>query len=127
MNKLYQVMDDLNVRTQKLLEIQKAQIPIGDTLQLTVNPVTQEATIINKYYIMPDGSLWYGPWIKFDLFNDGPSPVFFVVNNEMGRQAYASLNVHEMLVEDRKVPAINSLTLFTATGGTASVRVFFKR
>jgi hypothetical protein len=126
MGKLERLLDDLNVRTDRLLKIQEAQIPTGESLSFNV-AVTSTAAQINSVYLLPDGQRWYGPWISVDIINLGPAGVYYLVNNQLGRFAYASIPANAVKVVNLRTRRLSSMTLYTATGQTTTVTLIFQR
>lgn len=64
-------------------------------------------------------------WFSFDLYNDGPDPVYVQVNRHTAKTT--PLNKGESLKENCKAPVIERIFLETDSGKTASVRIFAKR
>lgn len=64
-------------------------------------------------------------WFSFDLYNDGPDPVYVQVNRHTAKTT--PLNSGESLKENCKAPVIKRIFLETDSGKTASVRIFGKR
>jgi len=97
----------------------RSTIPKGyvEPIELTVTDKISKITK-NKYATMP--------WISFDLFNDGPNPVYVVVNRNFVTRR-APLNSGESLTVDMKAPIIEKIYLFCDKGNTASVRIYAKR
>jgi len=63
------------------------------------------------------------PWITFTIFNDGPSPVYMMVNEEFVQER-TSLNLGENVTINMKKDQIQKVTLHCASGLTSRVRIF---
>src|SRR5271155_1541626 len=104
-------MDDLNVRTQRLYDLQKALIPQGIEVPVTVGVGVAPPTKLsskNKSYRMP--------WISCTMFNDGPSPVYHTVNVDY-MQTTTALNQGDSIVIDMKtIQPLNAPDYFEKGG-----------
>ncbi len=120
------LLDDLNVRLERLYALEVSQVPKGENLNFDVS-VTDKAAQINTAYLLPDGQKWYRPWISCDIINQGPSKVFYQVNNAMGRFEYSGIPQNTIKVVDLRVPKLTSLTLYCSAGLTATVTLIFQR
>lgn len=66
------------------------------------------------------------PWITFNLFNDGPNPVYVDVNKDQPSLT-APLAIGDAIQVDMKVPKIKRVLLICSSGNTAAVRIYAKR
>jgi hypothetical protein len=66
------------------------------------------------------------PWMGFDIYNDGPAPVYMMVNEEY-LQEKTPLNAGESLKVDMKKRQVAKITLHCPAGQEADVRIFAAR
>jgi len=114
------ILEDMAFELTSFYQEWKMTIPEGRLIQLTVN-VTDEPKELS-----PEEGVSYMPWISFDLYNDGPDPVYVMVNEEYLRYR-APIASGENLKVDMKKPLIRKIWLYCASGQTASVRMYAKR
>lgn len=113
------LLEELVERNTRFQSSWEETIPVGKFKPLTI-PVTDSITELSPLNISTM------PWMAFTLYNDGPSPVFMMVNEEF-IQDVTPLNSGENLTVDMKKRQIEKIFLHCASGLTTSVRVFALR
>jgi len=112
-------------RPQKLLEVLllddilvtlRRKVPEG-----VVEPIKIE--VGDKFEELP----FPEPWISADIRNDGPDPVYVLVNKERPIRDLPALEPAESLSVDMVEPLIRVLYLICDKGKRATVRIFGKR
>ena len=95
-------------------------IPEGLVKQLKV-AVGAQITELNAPNTYPNAL----PWARFQIFNDGPDPVFFVVNFNYIPVGTVPLNPNETVPVEMTRDQIKNIILSTLTqGNIANVRIF---
>jgi hypothetical protein len=126
MGGLYRQLDDLNVRTQQLLDLQRLQIPVGYSRPLEVVLTGGQPVYVDSSYIMPDGANFDPPYISADIYNNGPDNAYFRVNDRQ-LVATAPLLVNAMYVQNMAIPQLRSVMLWNEEGMTSDLIIYFKR
>ena len=117
------MLEDLTETLANFYSEYKSTIPQGylKEIRLTIiHEITSLTPILTPEYKLP--------WISFDLFNDGPNPVFIFVNEKIlsVTTEVPSLGAGESLQVNMKKPLIKRIYLLCASGHQANVRIFAK-
>uniref|UniRef100_A0A6M3LSR7 Uncharacterized protein n=1 Tax=viral metagenome TaxID=1070528 RepID=A0A6M3LSR7_9ZZZZ len=115
----HDLIEELVERTTRFHGSWEETIPVGKFKPLTI-PVTDSITELSPLNVSTM------PWMAFTIYNDGPDPVFMMVNEEF-IQDVTPLNVGENVTVDMKKRQIVKIFLHCALGLTTSVRIFALR
>lgn len=112
-------LDDISVKLSKMLKLQEAQIEEGVKDEATIS-VSGTIPVPMTPYLLNSKS----PYFKVAVFNDGPDPVYVMLNEiqDVGKRK-APLNQGDKLDMATALPKINELFFACDEGNTASVRV----
>jgi len=103
---------------QPFIEEWRSTIPEGKVEPIELS-ITEELTVLTPevYRTMP--------WRSFDLWVDGPDPVYIGVNEESINEK-APLSKGEHLEVNMQKPLVQKIILFCQKGKTSSVRIYAK-
>lgn len=113
------LLEELVERNTRFQTSWEETIPKGELEPLTF-AITDMPTELSPRTV---GSM---PWMRFTLHNDGPNPVFIMVNEEY-IQNRTPLNIGEHITVDMVKPKVDKVYLHCAPTLTASVRIFALR
>jgi hypothetical protein len=100
---------------EPFMEEWRSTIPEGKVEMIPLS-LTDRVTLLTpeEYHTMP--------WRSFDIYVDGPDPVYMAVNEvPVGK---APLNAGESLKVDMKKRKISKIILYCAAGKQSSARIF---
>lgn len=113
------LLEELVERNTRFQSSWEETIPVGKFKPLTIS-VTDSITELSSKNVPTM------PWMVFTIYNDGPDPVFIMVNEEFV-QDVTPLNFGENVTVDMKKRQIEKIFLHCASGLITSVRIFALR
>ncbi len=113
------LLEELVERNTRFHAEWKETIPVGKFKPLTIS-VTDSITELSPLNVPTM------PWMTFTIYNDGPNPVFIMVNEEF-IQEVTPLNSGENITVNMKKRQIAKIFLHCAPGLTTSIRIFSLR
>jgi len=114
--KMGEKMDELEKNMSKLTEVTKTTIPEGEKgdIKISVEDKWKKVFITDLPY----------PWVGFDLFNDGPSPVYFDINDHGPLdEEDSSVKPDESVEIDMRASVIDAVFLVCEEGKNTTVRI----
>ena len=117
-----QILYDLASMMEELLRLTKLQIPIGEVLSFKLE-------VGDKDVILENVAHYSFPWMGFTLINDGPSPVYFVINQRgvPSTSLRCPIEAGDQIDVDLGARVINILSLRCNPGQSTTVRIYAKR
>jgi hypothetical protein len=110
------LLEELTERTTRFHSSWEETIPVGEFKSLTY-PITDRVTELSPKTIESM------PWRAFTIFNDGPSPIYLVINEDFP-QTRTPVNMGENLTVNMTKRKIEKIYLNCAAGLTSTVRIF---
>ena len=79
--RIFLLLDDLNVRTQKLLDLEQSKIPTGKLEPETLSVPPAGFVIDVDSPTQPSNTRLRGPWLTVNIANDGSSNLNVFIND----------------------------------------------